>query len=265
MNEDTSKTKRSLSTPEQRTRWTHDYVVDGLSVKDIAIKYGKKERSIANYSVREKWMNKRKEYLLTTPESTRVLALKERNAQRASVLRRVGTKVEALIENMDLNPESEIIRGETLRQLKTSADILKIVYEGEMLQEGQPIVLRREYKESDSIPPKLFATMMFTENLKEKENDNIVDMDTLQNEENEEIQEEENEEEELLSQNIPTPPPPPIPQNDPNSPQISTTGSPVSLETEMIVKSLKGGNSAPGLGGFMNNPLSHTISDDHIT
>ena len=177
MNEDTSKTKRSLSTPEQRTRWTHDYVVDGLSVKDIAIKYGKKERSIANYSVREKWMNKRKEYLLTTPESTRVLALKERNAQRASVLRRVGTKVEALIENMDLNPESEIKRGETLRQLKTSADILKIVYEGEMLQEGQPIVLRREYKESDSIPPKLFATMMFTENLKEKENDNIVDMD----------------------------------------------------------------------------------------
>lgn len=261
MNEDKRKTTRSLSTPEQRTRWTHDYVVDGLSVRDIAIKYGKKERSIANYSVKEKWMNKRKEYLLTTPESTRVLALKERNAQRAAVLRRVGTKVEALIENMSLDPETNLERGETLRQLKTSADILKIVYEGEMLQEGQPIVLRREYKESDSIPPKLFATMMFTENIKEKENDNVVDMNTHQD-----LEEKKIEEEKLLPppQNIPTPPPPPIPQNDPNMSQIAMTGTPVSLETEMIIKGLKNGNQSPQLGGFMNNPLSHNISDDHV-
>ena len=155
---------------------------------------------------------------------------------------------------MGLEPETDQERADSLRILKTSADILKIVYEGEMLQEGQPIILRREYKESDSLPPRLYTAISITENIdniKNTKNEDIINMNT------DPAPPEPNIEENKID--LPPPLTSNIPQIDSNMPQIGTRGTPVSLETQMLLRSIK---QTPNQG---ENKLPFGSPNDHIT
>jgi methionine aminopeptidase len=132
---------------KEAAQYAADFIEKGLSHRDIAQKYGKAESTIKQYSSVYKWKKARQKYLSNVNISMSDIALNVRNGERAVVWKRVGEKAQQAIENIDLYTEDQRELNIGLNNMAKMAQVIKMAFEGERIEEREtPVQLRWQPK-----------------------------------------------------------------------------------------------------------------------
>ncbi len=140
---------------KEAAQYSSDFIERGLSIKEIAAKYGKSEATIQQYSSLYKWRKAREKYMRNVNVSMSDIALNIRNNERAVVWKRVADKAQEAIEHLDMYTDDQAKLATALQNGVKLAQILKMAFEGERIEEGQPIILRKEIGSESSTAPRL--------------------------------------------------------------------------------------------------------------
>lgn len=155
---------------KEAAQYSADFIERGLSIKEIAAKYGKKESTIQQYSAIYKWRKAREKYMKNVNVSMSDIALNIRNNERAVVWKRVAQKAQDAIDHLDMYTDDQQKLATALQNGVKLAQILKMAFEGERIEEGQPIILRREVGPETTTAPRLSSFFLIeTDKTEDKE------------------------------------------------------------------------------------------------